>query len=110
MNSPFPGMDPFLESHWRDVHTSMMTYMMSVHSRTRTAVFGASLRETLPVIPIPLRPHDSDAQLNIQEIVELVYDRGRYWKLNYQLDPEPPFAPDEAVWVHSLLRASSRRQ
>ena len=27
MNSPFPGMDPFLESHWRDVHTSMMTYI-----------------------------------------------------------------------------------
>ena len=26
MKSPFPGMDPYLEAHWRDVHTSMMTY------------------------------------------------------------------------------------
>ena len=27
MSSPFPGMDPYLESHWRDVHTRMMTYL-----------------------------------------------------------------------------------
>jgi uncharacterized protein DUF4058 len=27
MSSPFPGMDPYLEAHWRDVHTSMMTYI-----------------------------------------------------------------------------------
>ena len=23
MPSPFPGMDPFLEAHWGDVHTSL---------------------------------------------------------------------------------------
>jgi hypothetical protein len=26
MKSPFPGMDPYLESHWGDVHTSLTTY------------------------------------------------------------------------------------
>ena len=26
MKSPFPGMDPYLESRWGDVHTSLMTY------------------------------------------------------------------------------------
>ncbi len=26
MPSPFPGMDPFLEDHWGDVHTSLTTY------------------------------------------------------------------------------------
>lgn len=26
MPSPFPGMDPFLEFHWGDVHTSLTTY------------------------------------------------------------------------------------
>ena len=44
------------------------TYMMSVRSRTRTKVFGASLREPLPVIPTPLRPTDRDVSLNIQQI------------------------------------------
>lgn len=26
MKSPFPGMDPFVEPNWRDIHASMMTY------------------------------------------------------------------------------------
>ena len=27
MKSPFPGMDPYLEQYWGDVHTSLMVYM-----------------------------------------------------------------------------------
>ena len=27
MKSPFPGMDPYLQSFWSNVHTSMMTYI-----------------------------------------------------------------------------------
>lgn len=26
MPSPFPGKDPWLERHWGDVHTSIVTY------------------------------------------------------------------------------------
>src|SRR4051812_10733937 len=26
MPSPFPGMDPYLERHWGDVHASLITY------------------------------------------------------------------------------------
>lgn len=27
MKSPFPGMDPFLEAHWRDVHARLVIYI-----------------------------------------------------------------------------------
>ena len=86
------------------------TYMMSVQCRTTTKLFGASLREPLPVIPIPLRPKDHDVSLNLQQIIDLVYDRGRYAKLSYQNDPELPFAPEDAAWVDELLRAQGRRR
>src|SRR6266446_4552629 len=26
MSNPFPGMDPYLEQHWRDVHHRLITY------------------------------------------------------------------------------------
>ena len=26
MHSPFPGMDPYLERYWRDVHASLLIY------------------------------------------------------------------------------------
>lgn len=86
------------------------TYMMSVRTRTRTKVFGASLREPLPVIPIPLRLTDRDVSLNIQQIIGQVYDRGRYVKLSYQLAPEPPLSPEDAAWVETLLNEKGRRK
>ena len=27
MKSPFPGMDPYLEQHWRDVHARLIVYI-----------------------------------------------------------------------------------
>ena len=27
MASPFPGMDPYLEQHWRDVHHNLITFI-----------------------------------------------------------------------------------
>ena len=27
MKSPFPGMDPYLERHWGDVHQGIVTYI-----------------------------------------------------------------------------------
>ncbi len=69
------------------------TYMMCVRTRTRTKVFGAALPEPLPVIPIPLRPQDRDVSLNIQQLIQQVYDRGRYSKLNYQTAPTRPGLP-----------------
>jgi hypothetical protein len=27
MKSPFPGMDPYLEQHWRDVHHNLITFL-----------------------------------------------------------------------------------
>src|SRR5262249_57266251 len=26
MPSPFPGMDPYLEAHWRDIHAGLIIY------------------------------------------------------------------------------------
>ncbi len=89
--------------------SKLRTYLMSVKRRTTTKLFGASLREPLPVIPIPLRPKDHDVSLNIQQIIDLVYERGRYSKLNYQSDPAPPFSPEDTAWVNELLREHKRR-
>ena len=45
MSSPFPGMDPYLESHWGDVHQAFITYLrdslqpqLPVHLRARMQV------------------------------------------------------------------------
>src|SRR5712691_2897436 len=40
MSSPFPGMEPYLEAHWRDVHARLIIYA----SDALQAVLPGSLR------------------------------------------------------------------
>jgi len=41
MPSPFPGLDPYLEAHWRDVHTSLTVYASdSIQDQLPVALFA----------------------------------------------------------------------
>jgi hypothetical protein len=57
MKSPFPGMDPYLEEHWRDIHHSFLTYARD------------DLQEYLP--------NDLRARLEERVYVEPEYEDGR---------------------------------
>lgn len=63
------------------------------------------LRETLPVIAIPLRRDDPDAALDLQALIDLAYRRGRYDASDYRRRPEPPFGEEDEVWIESILAA-----
>src|ERR1700683_2918762 len=58
MPSPFPGMDPYLEAHWRDIHTRLIIYACdslqgALPGRLRARVEERVLLET----PVGLGPH-----------------------------------------------------
>jgi hypothetical protein len=72
-------------------------------------VYRAPLRERLPTIRVPLRKTDSDATLDLQSLVDLCYQRGRYAQLDYTVDPDPPLESGDAVWATELLRAKGLR-
>ncbi len=68
-------------------------------------VYRLLLRERLPVIPVPLRPKDTDVPLDLQAILDQCYRNGGYEDIDYRAAPEPPLAPEEAAWADALLRA-----
>ena len=76
MNSPFPGMDPYLEQFWGDVHTSFMVY-------TRDQI-----NDQLP----------GDLQARVEESLTVDHDEG--WRTVYP-DIGIIEKPQEAVSVHS---------
>ena len=47
MASPFPGMDPFLESHWRDVHARLVIYSCDVIQETLPRSLRARVEEAV---------------------------------------------------------------
>lgn len=84
------------------------TYMMCVKSPERTAVFGASLREPLPTLPIPLRWGEREVALSLQMLIDQIYERGRYWKINYNEPLDPPLPQEDAEWAAELLKNAGK--
>jgi len=61
------------------------------------------LRQPLPTIPVPLRPANSYASLELQELLHQVYDRGTYVEEIYEQEAEPPLDPADLDWAEHLL-------
>jgi len=59
-------------------------HVSRVDKRPKGFVWPIQLRQNLPVIPIPLRPEDPDTQIDLQRILDTVYDAS-----SYDLDVEP---------------------
>jgi hypothetical protein len=80
------------------------TVMVSrAERRPRAETWALTLRERLPVIPVPLRPPDADARLDLQECLHRVYDAARYGTYLYRGEPDPPLSPADQAWAQSLV-------
>ena len=72
MKSPFPGMDPYLESHWRDVHHSFLTYARDALQEYLPGDLRARLEERVFV-----EPDVHDARSIYPDVRVIEHPRGR---------------------------------
>jgi hypothetical protein len=71
-------------------------------------VWPFSIREPIPIVPIPLSPGEPDALLDLQPCMNQAYDDGAYVReLNYTEPPEPPLREPDATWARELLATKS---
>jgi len=79
--------------------------------RPEADVFGWSLRQQLPAIPIPLADGDPDVNLDLQALFDTVYDGLGYdYALDYSRQVVPPLSEDDAAWAGELVRNAARTQ
>jgi hypothetical protein len=80
-------------------------YVLVSRSETRpdVEVWPLRLRDRLPVIPIPLRAPDADAQLDLQQVLHRLYDTAGYEDYIYTGMPRPPLHPDDAIWAQQFI-------
>ena len=75
-------------------------------NRHQHELYDLPLRETLPAIGIPLRETDKDAHLDLQQLVDQCYAKGRYGeRINYHRETDPPLPEQEAEWAMTVLKA-----
>jgi hypothetical protein len=73
-------------------------------------VWRGDFLRRLPVIPVPLFDPDPDLQLDLQPLIEDIYELGRYDKqIDYRRALRPAFSEAEAAAVRELLKNGSSR-
>ena len=72
-------------------------------ARPNAEFWPIALRQRLPVIPIPVRAPDSDARLDLQAVLDRIYDDAGYADYVYEQNPYPRLNGEDAVWVRQFL-------
>jgi hypothetical protein len=62
-----------------------------------------NLRDSLPALPVPLREPQRDAALNLQHVLDTVYDAAGYEDYIYRNHPQPRLSPEDAAWANQFL-------
>lgn len=78
-----------------------------VEMRPLAHFWQVKLRDTLPVIPVPLLGDDPPATMDLGQVLNEVYDRARYdIQIDYSSDPPAPeLTRENRKWLRSQLSA-----
>jgi hypothetical protein len=101
------GLRRLLCHRWARARQYESTYQISAwraSSPLGVDLYPISLRQRLPEISIPLRPHDADVKLDLQAVLDACYADARYDRsVDYRQPLDPPLDEPDAAWVRSLL-------
>jgi hypothetical protein len=76
----------------------------NAYERPACDVWAIDLRQSLPILPIPLLKPDPAVPLDLGLAVRTVYERGRYdLRIDYNRPSDPPLAKEDVEWAAALL-------
>jgi len=88
-------------------------YLMHVSrngDRPQAKLWAVRLDQRLPELRIPLRPEDDDARLDLQAVLNSVYDRAGYDLIaDYSREPVPPLSAEWNEWAQNRLAEKGLR-
>jgi hypothetical protein len=78
--------------------------------RPHAALYAFNLRDPIPPFPLPLKPHDSEPTVDLQAVLQNLYDRAGFdLAIDYSQPPVPSLTDKDATWADTLLRQQSLR-
>lgn len=73
-------------------------------------LYGTLLTKRLPRIRLPMLADERDLVLDVQALVNRVYDRCFDGHIDYQLDPQVPLTDEDRQWMDHMLRSEKLRK
>jgi len=78
--------------------------------RPAALLYAFSLRQAIPQIAVPLMPGDGEPLLDVQVVLQRVYERGRYYlAIDYTQPPQPALSQEDVAWANERLREMGDR-
>ena len=71
--------------------------------RHTSELYPIKFWDQLPVIGVPLREEDDDAQVDLQAALDQAYEGGGYETTDYSEPLNPPLSPEDLSRLESLL-------
>ncbi len=79
-------------------------------TRPKAALYAFNLSDRIPTVPIPLRLGDVEPLLDLQSLVDDIYNQGGYGlRINYDRPPEPTVSAVDMSWIDSILHDRNLR-
>ena len=78
--------------------------------RPRADLYAFNLKQTIPTFPLPLRREDKEPILDLQELINGIYERASYdLVIDYNQEPIPALSDENKVWVDEILKEKGLR-
>jgi hypothetical protein len=72
--------------------------------RPKGHVWQIRLQDRLPTIKIPLKTPEESVSLDLQAVLQTLYDRAGYNRIiDYTQPPDPPLTPEQAAWAKDIV-------
>lgn len=78
--------------------------------RPRADLYPFTIREEIPLFPLPLKSEDTPVVVELQTLFSEVYDQARFdLSIDYTREPVPALKSEDAAWADTLLREQGLR-
>lgn len=90
-----------------DVETDYRVLVSQGYRRPGADLYAFGLKDSIPVFPVPLQEDDPPPVVDLQRLLNEVYQRARFdLAIDYSQPVKPPPSPEEAAWISEILSQS----
>jgi hypothetical protein len=78
--------------------------------RPKADLYAFNLKDSIPSFPLPLRREDNEPLINLQTLIDELYDRASYdLVIDYSKQPVPKLSEADTSWLDEMLQAQGLR-
>jgi hypothetical protein len=77
------------------------------YRRPEADLYTFGLKDPIPTFPVPLHQGEAEPVVDLQNLLNEVYERARFdLAIDYSQPVKPPLLPEEVAWVAEILGQS----